>query len=151
MKTDFQTSQGLMDIDPPLAPPISSLPTVIIVLVLTILFLTFVIFAVRHFKSNRARALRKLRRLRKQSTGHDTNCTLKRDTAFQLAHTMSLGLNINGVTTNTALPAELNQHKDRWQKFMNNLSQCRFAIHTSAQPLNNKMLDDAYFWLKNWP
>jgi len=151
MKTDSHAVQSLQDIEPPLAPPAGNLPAVTFMLALTLLLVTLTTLAVRHFNSRRSQAIRKLRRLKNSVEDHETDSTLNRDTAFRLASTMAPGLGLNGITTTTPLPADLNQHQDRWQTFLNNLSESRFAIKACPASDKNKMFDDAFFWLKKWP
>jgi len=58
---------------------------------------------------------------------------------------------LNGITSSTPLPTELDQHLERWRLFINNLSVSRFASHASKALNKKQMFDDAFFWLKNWP
>ncbi|MFW2440335.1 MAG: hypothetical protein ACN4GR_13295 [Arenicellales bacterium] len=162
MKQSLQTSHGLMDIEPLAPPPESNTPAVISFLLLVIFLVTLTTFAVRRFNGYRSQARRRLRRLQnrveQQDTGdtgaHDIN--IQKDTAYRLARILSHGLGLNGITSSTPLPAELDQHHDRWQLFINNLSLSRFAKSASKTSSSNnsnikEMLDDAFFWLKNWP
>lgn len=151
METGLHTAQAIQDIEPPLAPPLSNLPAVIFLLALTLLLVTLTTLAVRHFNSRRSQAIRKLRSLRKKVENNDTTRTFSRGTAFRLARTLAPGLGLNGITTTTPLPADLNQHQDRWQKFLNTLSHSRFANHVDPTSDKNKMFADALFWLKKWP
>jgi len=162
MEQSLQTVHGLLDIEPPAPPPESNIPAVISFLVLVIFLITLSTIAVRRFNSYRSQARRRLRRiqnrLKQQDTGgageHDKN--IQKDTAYQLARILSHGLSLNGITSSTPLPTELDQHHERWQLFINSLSLSRFANHASKTSTNKtlnikQMFDDAFFWLKNWP
>jgi len=150
MEQTLQTVHGLLDIEPPAPPPESNVPAVISSLVLVIFLITLTTFAVRHFYSYRSQAKQRLRRLKKSVEQQDTDTTLNRDTAYRLAGVLSHGLGLNGITSSTPLPTELDQHHERWQLFTNNLSMSRFARASKASN-KKQMFDDAFFWLKNWP
>ena len=162
MEKSLQTSHGLLDIEPLAAPPESNIPAVMFFLVLVIFLITLATIAFRRFNAYRSQAKRRLRRLQsrleQQDTGdasaHDIN--IQKDTAYRLVRILSHGLGLNGITSSTPLPAELDQHNERWQLFINNLSLSRFANHASKTSASNRsnikeMFDDAFFWLKNWP
>ncbi len=162
LKQSLQTSHGLLDIEPLAPPPESNISAVISFLILLIFLITLTAIAVRRFNAYRSQARRRLRRLQnrveQQDTGdasvHDIN--IQKDTAYRLARILSHGLGLNGITSSTPLPAELGQHHERWQLFINNLSLSRFANHASKTSASNRsniseMFDDAFFWLKNWP
>ncbi|GMR06869.1 MAG: hypothetical protein BMS9Abin25_1502 [Gammaproteobacteria bacterium] len=151
MEQILQTVHGLLDIEPPAPPPGSNIPAVISVFVLVILLITLTTFAVRYFNNQRSLAKRHLRRLKNRLEEQVTDSTLNRDTAYRLASILSHGLGLNGITSSTPLPTELDQHRERWRLFINNLSMSRFASHTSQASNKKQMFDDAFFWLKNWP
>ena len=162
LKQSLQTSHGLLDIEPLVPPPESNISAVISFLILLIFLITLTTIAVRRFNAYRSQAKRRLRRLQNRveqqdagdSSTHDIN--IQKDTAYRLARILSHGLGLNGITSSTPLPAELGQHHERWQLFINNLSLYRFANHASKTSASNRsniseMFDDAFFWLKNWP
>ncbi|GBE08295.1 MAG TPA: hypothetical protein ENG90_10270 [Gammaproteobacteria bacterium] len=152
MEQSFQTVHGLLDIEPPVAPPESSAPVIISAFVLIILLITLTTYAVRHFNNSRSQAERRLRRLRNRLEQLDvSNAGIYRDTAYRLAQILSDGLTINGITALTTLPPELEPHHERWQLFINDLSLLRFASSNSKITNTKQMFDDAFFWLKNWP
>jgi len=151
MEQSSQTLHSLLDIEPPAPPLESSVPAVISYLVLVILLITLTTFAVRHFYGYRSQAKRRLRRLKRSVAQQDAETTLNRDTAYRLAGVLSHGLGLNGITSLTPLPTELDQHHERWQLFIINLSVSRFANRPSKASNKKQMFDDAFFWLKNWP
>ncbi len=151
MEQPIQTVHGLLDIEPPAPPPESNVPAILSSLVLVIFLITLTTFAVRRFYSYRSQAKRHLRRLKKSVELQDTDTALNRDTAFRLAGVLTRGLGLNGITSSTPLPTELDQHHERWQLFINNLSISRFANHASKASKKKQMFYDALFWLKNWP
>ena len=158
-ESSLQTGHGLLDIDPPAPPPESSIPVVVSSLVLIIFLIALATITVRHINSFRSQAKRNLRHLRNEVAQQDieTNvpdANFKKDVACQLARILARGLGLNGITSSTTLPAEMDRHYERWQLFVQNLSLSRFGSENSkAETTTNskEMFDDALFWLKNWP
>lgn len=156
MDPTFQTMHGLQDIELLAGPPASNAPAIVSSLLLVILIITLTVIAVRRFNSFRSKARRRLRHLQHSLTQQDSDAdalesNTHRDTAYRLAHILSLGLKVNGITTLTPLPVELDQHKDRWTQFINDLSVSRFSDNSGKTANIKQLFDDAFFWLKNWP
>lgn len=159
MENTLQAVHGLIDIDPPAAPPESSIPAVVSSLLLVIFLIALATITVRHFNSYRSQAKRSLRHLRNKVAQQDIDTNVQdtnfqKDTAYQLAHILAHGLGLNGITSSTPLPAEMDRYHERWQLFVHKLSLSRFGSENSKAGMttySKKMFDDAFFWLKNWP
>ena len=153
----MQTAQGLLDIEPPLVPAGTGLNTVLIAMALILLLMILATLAFRHFSSFRSQARRRLRHLQrsvaKQLLRNDSkgNETVTRVAAYQLARHLADGVGINGITSSTALPAELSHQQDRWQSFTRELSAVRFDRQYSQQSNLDELFSETFFWLKNWP
>ena len=156
MDQSFQTAPSLQDIELLAAPAGSNVPAVISSLLLVIFLITLISIAVRRYNSFRSQAKRQLRHLRHSLAQQDTDANLDesnihRDTAYRLAHILSRGLGLNGITSLSPLPDELGAHKQRWTQFSNDLSHSRFAYNSNETVDIKQLFDDAFFWLKNWP
>jgi hypothetical protein len=156
MEQSFQTVHGLQDIEHLAAPPGSNAPALISSLLLVIFLITLATIAVRRYNSFRSQAKRRLRYLQHRLAQQDADADAyesgtQRDTVYRLAHILSRGLGLNGITSLTPLPDELSPHKERWAQFINDLSHSRFTINSSNTANIKHLFDDAFFWLKNWP
>ncbi|MEA1888573.1 MAG: hypothetical protein U9N50_02155 [Pseudomonadota bacterium] len=159
VENTLQTVHGLLDIDPPAPPPESSIPVVVSSLALIIFLIALATIAVRHIKSYRSQAKRSLRHLRNKVAQQDIDTKIQdtnfqKETAYQLAHILARGLGVNGITSSTPLPAEMDRYHERWQLFIHKLSLSRFSSENSKAGMttnSKKMFDDAIFWLKIWP
>ena len=158
MKDSLQTSHGLLDIEPPVAPADTDLATPLIGMALIILLIILATLTIRHFTSYRSQAKRRLHQLQrsvKSKHGCNDNNNIDaadtRETAYQLARLLAMGVGINGITSSTTLPVELTHYHDRWQRYTNALSTARYDSQYSHPSCLDELFKDTLFWLKNWP
>jgi hypothetical protein len=156
MSDALQTTHGLLDIEPPVLPVDSGLMTTFIAIALIFLLIILTWSAIHHYTSTRSQARQRLRHLRKSVTrkhGNNNNIDSvdSRDTAYQLARLFAVGVGINGITSSTTLPVELNHHHERWQRFTSDLSAARYASQCSHPSSLDELFRETFFWLKCWP
>jgi hypothetical protein len=125
---------------------------------LTILLIILATLIFRHFTSTRSQARRHLHQLQRAvKSKHECNDNNNidtvdaRETAYQLARLLAIGVGINGITSSTSLPVELTHYHERWQRFTNALSTARYDSQYSHPSSLDELFKDTLFWLKNWP
>ena len=156
---DSQTAEhAILDLELPVA-PIDNDHTVIFIVIIALILISILSWlGLRRHNSYRSQARRRLRQLRKSVENRRQTYTTvdkvsaeNRQTAFRLARIFSVGIGINSVTSTTALPAQLHQYHERWQRFTTDLSTARYASQTIQQSKINSLFSEALFWLKHWP
>ena len=158
MKDSLQTSYGLLDIEPPVVPADTGLATPLTGMALTILLIILATLIFRHYTSTRSQARRRLRKLQrsvknkhKRDDNNDIDVVDVRETAYQLARLLAVGVGVNGITCSTTMPVELTDHHERWQNFTSALSTARYDSQYSHPSSLDELFKDTLFWLKNWP
>ena len=147
-----QTIQGLQDIDQLTAPLPANIPlntALAIALCLAVLMATRFY---RRARSRRSRAFRKLARLKRNVSVQHVSTEESRSLAYTIARVLAEGIDSNGITRKTLLPAALEQHGRRWSTFSDQLAVARYADDAAMTPVQLAgMIDEARFWLRQWP
>ena len=158
MRDSLTAEHAILDIEFPVAPLVSDHTITFTLIVVFILLSILSWLSLRRYNSYRSQAKRRLYQLRKRvekkraiNTNIEKLSVDNRQTAFRLARIFSVGIGINGVTSTTALPAQLHQYHERWQRFTTDLSTARYASQDMQQPKIDSLLSETLFWLKHWP
>jgi len=158
MKKSLTATDAILDIELPVAHVESGLTVTLTLIAAFILSSILSWFIVRHYNSRRSQARRRLCQLRRSlNSVSDINNTLgqvstdSRETAFRLARLFSVGVGINGVTSSTPLPAQIDQYHERWQRFTADLSTARYACQPGLSPNLDSLFNETLFWLRHWP
>ena len=153
----MQTTQGLLDIVPPVTPVQTNLVILITGTTLIILLMILATLAIRHFTGYRWQARRRLRQLQRSVTKLDRNDNRNietvdvRETAYQIARLFAAGVGINAINSQTTLPVGLSHHHERWQRFTYALSIARYGRQDSHPSSLDELFRESHFWLKKWP
>lgn len=153
MNENTNTLQGILDITPPSTPWQytweSNALSILLGSLLVITLLSIILHIIwRRYFSPRGKAQHKIKLLKKQ---HRTQNINNRHAAFQLSRILRDALNVTQLSSRTALPEKLQQHKNRWQAFIESLSVVRYSDTDNSQQEIIKLIDDANFWLNSWP
>lgn len=140
-------NNGLIDIEVPVI-PVHSSSSLIFLLLIAVIAALLLAWVIRRHRSVRVQAKRRLQRLQSSSkhTGQNT-----KETAYQLARIMSVGLGLTGLTSHTLLPDKLSLQQQRWLGFLSELEHARYRPAADASIDLDRLFSEARFWLAQWP
>jgi hypothetical protein len=139
---------GILDIQPPLPPADSSSMPLILTLSAVILLLLAIAGIWRYRHSLRAQARRRLALLKHEYQAQQYD---DKYTAFQLATILRTGLRQQQLSTDTLLPAGIDQYRQRWNDFIGKLDAARYSANGCNESTLEAIFTEAEFWLRRWP
>ena len=143
--TTLQLIEGIYDIQPIIEPALSSFE-------LAMLFIIFISFVAVNIYlvwmiifSKRARSRREIVKLQKRYTH---NIISPHDAIYELCRILRKGLEQKRLYTKTPPPKNIKGNKQRWDKFINELSDFRYddSIDTSIDI--SPLFKESLFWFK---
>ena len=140
-------NNGLIDIEVP-AIPVHTGSSLLLLLLAAVIAALLLAWVIHRHRSVRMQAKRRLQRLHNSSKHADQNT---KETAFQLARILSIGLGLTGLTSNTTLPDKLSLQQQRWLEFISELEHARYRPATIASIDLDRLFSEARFWLVQWP
>ena len=146
-KFTLQIIEGIYDIQPPVAPPLSSLESTLIILMslASIIYLSYFFWRISY--SKKAIAKREIKELQKNFNEQK----MHGDIAYQLSNLIKKGLSLKNINKKSALPAKLAHKEQLWQAYVTNISTLRYTKTSEQNAEINKLFNDSLFWLKVWP
>ena len=143
--TTLQLIDGIYDIQPIIEPALSAFE-------LTVLFISLISFVAAAFYlvwififSRKAKSKREIVNLQKRYT-HNTISS--HDAIYELCQILRKGLEQKQLYTKTPPPKNIKGNKQRWDKFVNKLSDFRYdnSIDTSIDI--SSLFNESLFWFK---
>lgn len=148
MTLEIDKLQGIVDIIPPSTPITHQGQSLLIIVIIFSLLLILIFLLSLRYYSARGKALRKLKELdRALHQTHTENFCLP----SQLATVLREGLRLRQLTTHTALPVNLLIYQDRWNLFIEQLTEACYAKKMLEIRELEILLNDAKFWIGRWP
>jgi hypothetical protein len=150
MKSQPTTLNGILDIEPPLAPgqDYMDLTSITFTLLLFFLLLSLAYGIFRWYFSPRAKAKRQLKVMLRDIKQQRLN---SHQVGFNLATILCHSLGLAGITQRSLLPDSLAPHRERWESFIHRLSATRFSAMEMDNSELASLVEDAGFWLRRWP
>lgn len=137
---------GIFDIQPPLAPELSSLEISLILITIIITLSVVLYFAWHLFYSNKGQNKRNIKKLEKK---YNDNSISEHEAVYQLCTYLKNGLKLNHIGIQTKLPANKNLNSEQWESFTNTLSDIRY--NNNSKPNLNQIFKESLHWLRVWP
>ena len=141
----LQKIDGINDIQPMIAPALSTFE-------LTVLFILLISFVAANiylvwifFFSRKAKSRREIVKLQKRYTH---NIISPHDAIYDLCRIFRKGLEQKQLDTKTPLPKNIKGSKQRWVKFMNELSDFRYKDSSDISIDISPLFEESLFWFK---
>lgn len=141
----LQKVDGIYDIQPMITPALSAFELTVLFLLL-ISFLAANIYLVWMFVfSIKAKSRREIAKLQKRYTH---NIISPHDAIYDLCQIIRKGLKQKQLFTNTPLPKNIKGSKQRWNKFINELSDFRYKDSSDTSIDISPLFEESLFWFK---
>lgn len=140
-------NNGLIDIEVPVIPEHTG-SSLIFLLLTTVIAVLLIAWFIYRYRSVRMQAKRRLKRLHNSSRHTGQN---SKETVYQLARILSIGLGLTSLTSQTRLPDKLSPQEQRWRGFISELEQARYCPAADASIDLERLFSEARFWLAQWP
>ena len=141
----LQKIDGIYDIQPIITPSFSAFELAVLC-VLLVSFLSISIYLVWIlFYSTKAKSRREIIKLRKKVKLNIINTN---DAVYELCLILRKGIEQKQLNTRTPTPKNSKGSKQRWGKFINELTDFRYSENSGSSIDISKLFDESLFWLQ---
>ena len=141
----LQKIDGIYDIQPIITPSLSAFELSI----LSVLFISFITVSIYlvwiFFYSKKAKSRREIIKLQKKLK---RNIISTNDAIYELCLIFRKGIDQKQLDIKTPLPKHSRGSEQRWEKFINSLSDFRYRKSSAASIDISQLFDETLFWLQ---
>ena len=141
----LQKIDGIYDIQPMITPAMSTLELSVLFMLLISLAIANIYLIWVFIFSRKAKSRLEIVKLQKRYT-HNT--IKPHDAIYELCRILRIGLEQNQLYAKTPLPKGIKGNKQRWDKFINELSDFRYKDSSDASIDIAPLFKESLFWFK---